>query len=169
MAMAKDPKKPAPKKTLAGVVGVACCGILLTIVPAFEGTEYVGYRDPIGIPTKCMGDTYDVKVGKRYSFEECQASLHKQLIKHAEPVLACVPSLRNRPKPLAASVDLAYNIGTSGFCRSTAARKFNAGDYAGGCRALGAFTKAGGRVLPGLVRRRKAEVKLCLEGLPNAR
>ena len=66
---------------------------------------------------------------------------------------------------LAAATSLAFNIGTARFCDSTAARRFKAGDAAGGCRAMAAFVYAGGRKLKGLVRRRAAEVALCLEGV----
>jgi lysozyme len=73
--------------------------------------------------------------------------------------------MADKPEILAAATSLAFNIGTAAFCRSTAARRFNAGDLEGGCRAIGAFVFAGGRKLPGLVRRRAAEVALCLKGV----
>jgi lysozyme len=58
--------------------------------------------------------------------EQCDARLEQQLIAHAKPVMQCVPGLKDRPNQLAASVSLAYNIGTAAFCRSTVARRFNA-------------------------------------------
>ena len=169
---AKAPASPAKKGTLVALVGAATAAILVAIVPQFEGTILRGYLDPIGIPTKCMGDTTDVVVGYRYTEAECQASLERQLIAHAAPVLACVPALAGRTNQLAASVSFAYNIGTGAFCRSTAARRFNAGDWRGGCRAFNEddagrpqWVTAGGRVLPGLVKRRAAERALCETGL----
>jgi lysozyme len=40
--------------------------------------------------------------------------------------------------------------------------KINRGDIAGAAEAFMAWTKGGGRELPGLVKRRKAERALCL-------
>ncbi|MEX3630198.1 MAG: hypothetical protein VB138_12755 [Burkholderia sp.] len=109
---------------------------LISIVPSFEGQRNIGYLDPVGIPTKCMGDTTDVVVGKRCSDAECRASLETQLIAHAEPVLACTPILKGRTYPLAAAVSFAYNIGTTAYCNSTTAKRFSEGDFKGACPAL---------------------------------
>ncbi|MFW2412303.1 glycoside hydrolase family protein, partial [Burkholderia pseudomallei] len=68
-----------PKKTLAGVVGAIAAGVLAVVVPKFEGVKLAGYLDPVGIPTKCMGDTRDVIVGRTYSEAECRQSLETQL------------------------------------------------------------------------------------------
>jgi lysozyme len=102
---------------------------------------------------------------RRYSDAECDALFRDDLIRHAGPVAACTPGTVDKPEILAAETSLAFNIGVARFCRSSAARRFNAGDLAGGCRAIGAFQYAGGRKLPGLVRRRAAEVALCLKGV----
>ncbi|HDR9026968.1 TPA: lysozyme [Burkholderia vietnamiensis] len=162
----------APKKTLVGVVGAATAALLVSVVPQFEGIRYVGYRDPIGIPTKCMGDTTNVVVGQRYSEADCRASLERQLIVHAEPVLKCTPVLKGRTYQLAAAVSFAYNIGAGAYCASSTARRFNAGDWRGACRAMNEsdsggpqWVTAGGRVLPGLVKRRAEERALCERGL----
>ncbi|MCE4222125.1 lysozyme [Methylobacterium sp. C25] len=64
-----------------------------------------------------------------------------------------------------AFLDLAYNIGSGAFCRSTVVRKFNAGDRRGACDALLLFNKAGGKVIPGLTARRERERALCLKGI----
>lgn len=59
-----------------------------------------------------------------------------------------------------ALVSFAYNIGEGAFRDSTALRKINAGDYAGGAEAMKLFNKSGGEVLQGLVNRRNDEVRL---------
>lgn len=160
------------KKTLTGIVGATTAAILYLIVPAHEGNILKGYLDPVGIPTKCMGDTNDVVVGKRYTEEECRISLETQLIAHAEPVLKCVPQLEGRTYQLAASVSFAYNIGVNAFCNSTAARRFRNGDWKGGCKSFNEsdngkpqWITARGKVLPGLVKRRAEERALCETGL----
>ncbi|WP_414451301.1 lysozyme [Burkholderia sp. 22PA0099] len=177
----------AGKKTLVGVVGAAAAALLISIVPGFEGTRLVGYIDPVGIPTKCMGDTHDVVVGKRYSDAECRASLEAQLVAHSEPVLRCTPGLAGHPFQLAAAVSFAYNVGAGAYCGSAVAQRFNAGNWPAACRAMNETDDGKPRwvfancrkvrdpktgelktvcdTLPGLVKRRAAERSLCERGL----
>ena len=68
-------------------------------------------------------------------------------------------------RPYVALLSLSYNIGTRAFCGSTVAKRVNAGDIRGACNAIPAWNRAGGKVIPGLVNRRAAERKLCLEGV----
>lgn len=156
---------------LTGIVGTLAAGLLYVSIPADEGMVYVGYFDIARIPTKCAGDTSNVVVGKRYTPEECRASLDRQLVAHAKPVMECVPQLQEEGRDLqrAASVSLAYNIGTSAFCKSTAAKRFRAGDWTGGCNAFLAWNKARVkgvlRPVKGLTLRRQRERALCLKGL----
>lgn len=167
MADAPAPKYASPPKTfgkgtLAALVGTACVAVLVPAVQSFEGRRTVPYRDIVGIWTVCDGDTKNVVPGQAETDAQCDARLERQLVAHAKPVLQCVPQLEARPNALAASISLAYNIGPVGFCRSTAARRFRAGDVRGGCDALLAFDRAGGRVVAGLARRRRAERAICL-------
>lgn len=148
-------------KTLKATVGAGVAAVLLAYVPDFEGVILRGYKDPIGIVTACAGHTKTAMLGRPYTPAECLVLLERDLVEHAEPVLACTPSLKDKPGPLAGAVSLAFNIGTGAYCRSTAARRFNAGDIAGGCKAFEMWTKAGGRVLPGLVKRRAIERAMC--------
>ncbi len=59
-----------------------------------------------------------------------------------------------------ALVSFAYNIGAGAFRDSTALRKINAGDLAGGAEAMKLFNKSDGQVVQGLVNRRNDEVRL---------
>lgn len=156
------------KKTLAGVVGLAAAGILYAFVPAHEGEALTTYLDPVGVATVCYGDTDPALAvpGRSYSRAECLASLERQLIAHAEPVLEAVPEVAASPEMTAAFVSLAYNIGPGAFRKSTVVKRFKAGDYAGACAAIEMWNKAGGRVLPGLVNRRADERALCEQGIP---
>ncbi|QUO23819.1 lysozyme [Burkholderia cenocepacia] len=160
------------KKTLAGVVGATAATLLLTMVPRFEGLVLVAKPDPIGIITACYGETQSVVAGQRFKPDDCRTRLEHRLVDYAEPVLRCTPGLRARPYQLAAAVSFAYNVGVGAYCASTAARRFNAGDFVGACRALNEsdagkpqWVTAGGHVLPGLVQRRAAERAVCERGL----
>lgn len=159
----------ANKKTLAGVVGAIAAAILFVTVPAHEGEVLTSYQCPAKVWTVCYGDTDPAMAvpGAAYTREECLRSLERQLIAHAEPVLACLDiDPEAFPNQTAAFVSLAYNIGTVAFCKSTVAKRWRAGDYAGACQAIEMWRYAKGKELPGLVRRRADERRLCERDLP---
>ena len=166
-----DTTAPAPRagggKVLAIVVGVSVAAALLVDIPADEGRRREAYRDITGILTICDGDTQSVAPGMVETEAGCDRRLEKRLIEHAKPVIACVPGLRaaGHENQLRAAVRLAYNIGASAFCRSTAARHFNAGEWRAGCDAFLMWDRAGGRVVRGLALRRQRERAVCLQGL----
>ncbi len=183
------PAAPFPKSPLVALVGTGAAIALATLIPHDEsgrkveasvdsqgalivahkaGPQYLrAYADIVGVWTICDGDTKGVRAGMIETEAGCVKRLERQLIAHAAPVLKCVPALGRpeRQHQLVASVSLAYNIGTGGFCRSTAARRFNAGDWRGGCDAFLRWNKAGGREVRGLTLRRQRERDLCLRGL----
>lgn len=59
-----------------------------------------------------------------------------------------------------AIVDFAYNLGVGRLQTSTLRRKINAQDWAGAKEQLMLWVRGGGRVLPGLLKRRQAEVAI---------
>jgi lysozyme len=75
-------------------------------------------------------------------------------------VLRLVPGVAGHQGRFDALVALAFNIGLGNLQRSTIRMRANRGDWAGACEAFLMWTKAGGRELAGLVRRRKAEQAL---------
>jgi len=149
------------KKPLFTLVGAACAAWLCTAVPGYEGMVLQGYLDPIGIVSACAGHTKTAVLGKTYTPEECETILQDDLVEHAEGVLACTPTIVDKPYVLGAAVSFTFNVGVGAYCRSTMARKLNAGDLAGGCAELSRWTKAGGKELKGLVKRRASERALC--------
>jgi len=151
------------KQTSIGVAGAGVAGWLLLFTQSQEGLKLYGYLDPVGVATKCYGDTHEVVLGHKYSKEECKASLENQLTVAALGVKSCVPMLAVHPGPFAAATDFAYNAGVGAFCKSSIANKFRSGNWAGGCAELSKWIYAGGKVLPGLVKRRAAERKKCEE------
>ena len=147
------------KARLIATVGAGCAATLLYCVPQFEGMVLRGYKDPIGIVTACAGHTTTAVLGRPYSRAECEELLQTDLAEHAEGALSCVHvPLTTGQK--AAIVSFTFNVGVGAFCQSTMARKFNAEDRSAGAE-LSRWTKAGGQVLPGLVKRRAAERAIC--------
>ncbi len=177
---APAPPAPAfrPSEVLGGktgplfaIVGSLAATSLFASVPREEGLEYKAYRDIAGIWTVCAGDTKDVHPGLIETPEGCRRRLEMQLVAHARPVLECTPRLSEpgRDWQRAAAVSLAYNIGVGAWCRSTADKRFDVGDWQGGCNAFLSWDKArvNGQLRPvlGLTRRRQRERDLCLKGV----
>lgn len=80
-------------------------------------------------------------------------------------VLRLAPSLAEDQGLFDACVALSYNIGLGGFQRSTARQRINRGEApAQIAEGFMRYTMSGGKVTPGLVRRRKAEIALFWEG-----
>lgn len=166
--MANKATVPAPgRKTLAAVLGsAALAAATMGALTALEGKKNVGYRDIVGVATACRGTTgTGVTVGRVYTDAECDAMDERSAVAHAEGVRQCTPHLAGNQ--LVAATLLTYNIGVSGYCKSTVARRFNAGDLRGGCDAFGRWVYAGGKVVKGLVNRRNYERAICLKGLAS--
>ena len=143
----------------------------VSTVEQFEGYVPEAYQDPVGIWTRCYGDTTNVTPGAKYSAEECARSLNDHLVETSTPVMRCVPDLaKQHPKVIVAMLDMAYNIGPTAFCKSSVARYANAGEWTAACKRISEiYTTAQGVKLKGLVVRRTAESEMCLQGLKEAR
>lgn len=162
------------KAALASGVGLITLTATYLTTP-WEDTKNLAYWDSLGkVWTVCTGETKGVKKGDRYTDEQCAAMLYETLERdYHRPLQRCVKGYDKLPLSLQASMlDAAYNVGTGAICRSTAARRAEAGDYKGACGALTWFDKAGGKTIRGLVLRRgygdaqrMGELELCLEGL----
>jgi lysozyme len=77
-------------------------------------------------------------------------------------VLRLVPGVVGRQGAFDALVSISYNFGLGNLQRSTIRMRANRGDWAGAAEAFRVWTKGGGKVLPGLVKRREAEIALFL-------
>jgi lysozyme len=62
-------------------------------------------------------------------------------------------------------LSFAFNVGLGNLQRSSLRMKFNRGELEEAAEQFMKWTKAGGRVLPGLVKRRQDERQLYLSGL----
>jgi lysozyme len=151
-------------KSKTRLVG-ALAALAIVTVGAFEGVRLHAYRDVVGIPTVCFGETRGVHMGDSYTMEECKAMLGDALIEFEQGIRACMKEPDKVPDPTYVAVlSLSYNIGQRAYCKSTVNRLLNAGDIRGACNAFLMWTKAGGKVIKGLVTRRQEERELCLKG-----
>lgn len=143
----------------------------ITTVEEFEGYVPEAYKDPVGIWTKCFGDTTNVKPGEKYTFEECARSLNTHLAETSTPIMRCVPELAHQDyRVIAAFLSMGYNIGPYALCKSSVARYANDGKWTEACKRMAEIYKtAQGVALPGLELRRNKESQMCLQGLNGGR
>jgi lysozyme len=149
----------------AGIAG-GVIALAIGVVGAWEGLKLATYRDIVGVPTVCYGETRGVKMGDRYTKEECDAMLGEGLSEFEEGIDKCLRAPGTIPVySKVAFLSLSYNIGIRGFCGSSIAARWNAGNLAGACEAILLWNKAGGKVIKGLVNRRADEREWCIKGL----
>lgn len=134
----------------------------------FEGYRAKPYLCPAGVPTIGYGSTYYENGNKvelshpPMSKEQAEQLLLFELNHTYLPgvLRQCPNLLQEKPGRLAAIVDFAYNLGVGRLQTSTLKRKIIAKDWEGAKEQLMLWTRGGGKVLPGLVKRRSAEVQL---------
>ena len=97
-----------------------------------------------------------------WSKEELVAIFKYDLIRFERGVLRYVPGVVGRQGSFDALVSFAFNAGLGNLQRSQIRMRANREDWEGAAEAFMAWTRGGGRVLPGLVRRREAEIALFL-------
>lgn len=133
----------------------------------FEGFKSKPYLCPAGIPTIGYGSTYysdgrkvtlqdppmDEPAARALLMYELQHTYLPAVLRHC-PVLASDEAKCN------AIVDFCYNLGVGRLQTSTLKRKINAQDWEGSKEQLKLWTRGGGKVLAGLVKRRDAECAL---------
>ena len=157
---------PAP---LVGRAAPAWQAHALPLIQQFEGLALEAYRDPVGIPTIGYGtiryaDGRPVQLGDRISVEQAEQLLREAVNDRYAPALfAAIPAARHySPQQQAALISFTYNVGVGALQGSTLRRRLLAGDDPQQVIAeeLPRWSRGGDRELPGLVRRRAAEVAL---------
>lgn len=101
---------------------------------------------------------------RTFTMEEVDAILAKDLERFERGVLRYCPSAGTRQAWLDSLVSFSFNVGLGTLQRSTLRQKHNRGDYAGAADELLKYSFAGGKVLKGLLNRRKDERALYLGG-----
>jgi GH24 family phage-related lysozyme (muramidase) len=164
--------------TLLDHLGIARDGggewldLTVPLVEQFEGLRLTAYPDPGtgGAPwTIGFGSTTDeqgraIVPGTTWTHERAEARFRTQLADFGKGVDRLLDGKPTTASQKAAMVSLAYNIGLTAFSRSTVLREHLAGNYSAAADAFAAWNKAGGKILPGLTRRRAAEAELYRSG-----
>jgi lysozyme len=136
------------------------------------GYGHVLYQDQIRLPMARVEGKEVAMIRKEYplraedarvwSKEEIDQLFRDDVQSFERGVLRLVPGCVGRQGAFDALVSFAFNAGLGNLQRSQIRMRANRGDWDGAAEALMDWTKGGGKVLPGLVKRRQAERELFL-------
>jgi lysozyme len=142
-------------------VGLALSAAALIGLAGWEGFRDKAYDDGVGVQTIGFGSTAGVKRGDTITVERALVKLGADVAKHEQGLRACIGAVPLYQYEWDAYASWAFNVGTGAACGSTLVKRLRAGDYAGACKELLRWDRAGGRVLRGLTLRRQSEYKTC--------
>jgi lysozyme len=137
----------------------------IAIIRKYEGLRLQAYICPSGLATIGFGATFyengtRVQLGDKISRDRADQLLMFQVKLFAEEVRRTIKSNIN-DNQLGALVSFCFNVGGAAFSKSTLARKVNANPNDSTIRnEFMRWTRGGGKVLPGLVKRREEEANL---------
>ncbi len=131
----------------------------LGLLRQFEGLRLRAYRCPAGRWTIGYGHTEHARGGQALTKSEAETLL----LSDATETLLFIEKVVRVPlndNQMAALICFVFNIGIGAFSSSTLLKKLNDGDYLSVPEELMRWVKVGEVTLPGLVKRRAAEVAL---------
>ena len=135
------------------------------------GYGHVLYQDQIRLPvvrkegyTGMIRSEYPLRPedNRVWSKEEIYKLFDDDIASFERGVLRLAPPVSGRQGAFDACVSFSFNAGLGGFQRSSIRMKANRGEWEAAAEAFMQWTKGGGKELPGLVKRRKAEKALFL-------
>ena len=137
----------------------------LEIIKKHEGLRLKAYICPAGVPTIGYGSTRypdgrKIQMGDVITENEAEQMLINDVRKFEAEILASVTTLLN-DNQLSALISFVYNVGAFAFRKSTLRKKINANrDDLTIKDEFMKWVRGGGKILPGLVKRRAEESKL---------
>ena len=154
----------------------------IEMIKHHEGVRLRPYRCPALLWTIAVGHVIDpthatVKYEERralpipagwdrtLTMDEVDQILGQDLRRFERGVVRLCPAAVGNQGIFDSCVSFAFNVGLGNFQRSTLRMKTNRGDFEEAAEEFMKWAKAGGRVLPGLVKRRRDERALYLSGL----
>jgi GH24 family phage-related lysozyme (muramidase) len=139
----------------------------IDLIKEFEGLYLKAYLDPVSIPTIGYGtivysDGRKVKLGDKITKKEAEGFLLYELFDKSRSIEKMIKVDYSRGE-FCALCSFAYNLGLASLKSSTLLKKLNNNKpKADVAEEFARWVKAGGKILPGLVRRREAEKALFL-------
>ena len=135
------------------------------LIKEFEGFRCDAYLCPAGVWTIGYGHTEGVHPGDYVSRERGEEMLREDLM-YFEAAVSDLITVSLAQNEFDALVSFTYNCGVGALGGSTLRKRLNAGESKPKVfrEELPKWVKAGSETLPGLVRRREAEVELACKG-----
>ena len=130
----------------------------LALTQQFEGCRLTAYQDQVGVWTIGYIRS-DVTPGLTITEEQSKTLLAKDVCSAA----ACVNNVvtvKLSQDEFDALVDFVFNLGAGAFKGSTMLRLLNVGDFEDAAAQFERWSRAGGVIVAGLLRRRQAEASL---------
>lgn len=140
--------------------------VAMDFIEAWEGCRLTAYKCPAGIWTIGVGHTKNVTEHGEITYEQSRGLL-RQDIEQVKRELAPYINVQVTEGQAVALMSLAFNVGVPYVVHKCPRlmRALNAGDAEACAHEFLDITKAEGRELPGLVRRRQSEAQMFLGGL----
>jgi len=144
-------------------------------IAAHEGVRLKAYPDPatggepwtIGVGHTSAAGLPKVYKGLTITEDECDEILSRDLATFEDAVKEAVKVPLNQNQ-FDALVSFTFNVGAGNLQKSTLLKRLNQGDYRGAAEQFGAWNKAAGKVMKGLVTRRADERALFLRPVDDA-
>lgn len=159
------------RKTTITVASAASLAIACCSVKGYEGYWPTVKPDRLagGLPTGGYGETQGVKLGETHNEKFWSDRLARRLAEEYDAGIGKCIHVELPDGVRAMAISASYNAGVSAVCHSPMVKKWNAGDIAGGCKAIrgwrvGSHPVKGGPLVrqKGLVNRRNSEAAKCL-------
>lgn len=140
----------------------------IDLIKQFEGFRPEAYQDSVGVWTIGYGTTIingqPVKQGMTITQDQA-LQLVQQEVNKLWSQIESILKVKINDNQMNALVDFAYNLGFGSLKNSTLMRLVNESKFDEAANQFPRWVYAGGKVLPGLVRRREAEKQLFLQNV----
>jgi lysozyme len=133
--------------------------VLINLIKEFEGCKLKSYKCPAGVWTVGYGATgKGINKDTVWAQEQANEQLHDRALDVLHEAIRLSPILLHETiERQAAIADFIYNCGGDAYKHSTLKKRVDATDWKNAKVELMRWTKANGKVLPGLVKRRNKE------------
>ncbi len=128
----------------------------LELIKKFEGCETSAYQDSVGVWTIGFGHTKGVEEGQTCSIEDAELMLTDEMDEY-EGYINNMVKVDLQQHEFDSLVAWVYNLGPTNLNESTMLKVLNGGQFDRVPDEMNRWTRAGGEILEGLVRRRQAE------------
>ncbi len=147
--------------------GCAIAAAAIACVSTFWRLRTIAYRDPIGIPTICAGETRGVTIGDSYTVVQYKEMLGDRLVEFEMGRPAC----RKAPDAIpagacVASLSITYNIGNS-LLQVPPCSQAQRGDIVEASNDFPKWHTAAGIRLSGLTKRARKSAPFAPNGIPT--